>query len=413
MTLRVTHISTSDIEGGSARSAFRIHQGLLSSGDVSHMLVGFKKSTASEVDLMVDVSWLRACDKLSTIIANKSGFQDLWLPSTRHAKQHPYVEQADIIQFYNLHGAYSSLSFLHDVGKRKPIVWRLSDLWPITGRCVYPGNCEKWRMGCGGCPDLSTYPPVSRDCSQYLWNRKKQIYADFKNLTVVAPSSWTERCALESPLLQGVKVKRIPNGIDQTVFHRIEKAQARNFLGVALEKKVVFFSAHVAYGNERKGTSYLEEILNKLSDPENTVFLVAGDRSEEWIGKLPCEVKPLGRLHDDISLVIANNAADVAVIPSSVENLPNTALEALACGTPLIGFDVGGIKDAVIDQHTGFLIEERNTDQFATKLDQLLKDNDIRQKYSDNAVDISSEKFSVAAELNSFKVLYEEILSHD
>jgi glycosyltransferase involved in cell wall biosynthesis len=323
--------------------------------------------------------------------------------------RHPWVREADLFQFFNTHGGYMSLGLLARLGRRAPIVWRLSDLWSMTGHCAYPGTCQRWLLGCGDCPDLETYPPIGFDTTALLWRRKQALYRHC-DITVIAPSSWTEEAARRSPLFAGRPVYRVANGIEQTVFRPWQRAQARAALGIDDTRPAVLFAAHVAFDNPRKGSDLLLAALRQMERRNDVFLLVAGRDAERWRGQVPLDVVPLGYLEGDEALATAYAAADVVSVPSAVENLPNTALEAMACGKPVVAIDAGGMRDAVRDGDTGLLCPPGDPAAFAAALGRLLDDPDFRQRMGDQALALVRREFTVEREVERIEGIYREIL---
>lgn len=406
---KVLHFSTSDQEGGSARSAWRIHSGLKKLDVGSKMLVAAKSSTSADVETVSGGGWLQKLDIYTNIFLQKIGRQYQFVPSQSKMMGHRWVKDCDIVQLFNIHGGYFNPECLRGLAKGAKLVWRLSDLWPMTGHCAYPGPCEKWKSGCGGCPDLETYPPIKVDRTQELWQQKFDILQDI-DLTVVAPSSWSYDAAKDSPMLAGKDIRLIHNGIDLSNYQAMDKAQARRELGISGDKTVLFFGAHVAFDNPRKGTDILLDALNQLKNPDKFLFLTAGHQSEHWQGAIPCEVVSLGYLDQETDIIRANGAADFILAPSMVENLPNTIIEALAMSKPVIAFDSGGIKDAVIEGETGILVKDRTARALAAKLDGLIESPQNITLLSQNARKLAEAKFDEQKEVLSFKALYEELL---
>ncbi len=289
---------------------------------------------------------------------------------------HPWVQCADVIQLYNIHGGYLSPGLLPSLAHIAPLVWRLSDMWPITGHCAYSGDCERWRTGCGECPDLATYPAIGRDTTAWLWRRKQELYARSR-ITVVAPSTWIAQLASDSPLFAGCSVHHVPNGLDLEVFRPIKKSVARAALGLPVDARICLFSAQVAFDNPRKGTHILEAALNHLGSRADFVLAVIGEGGERWSGRIPQRVAALGTLHDDRLIALANAAADVALSTALTENLPNTMLEAIACGTPIAAIPSGGIEDAVRHGSTGLVASAANAEAFAVVLEEMLTQADL------------------------------------
>jgi glycosyltransferase involved in cell wall biosynthesis len=405
MTLSVVHISTADREGGSARSAYRIHDGLRRRGHRSRMLVGYKVTDDADVATVSGSPAMKRLDRLADAVTARLGLQYQWMPSGYRVLRHEWLQSPSVIQLYNTHGGYISHRLLPRLARRAPIVWRLSDMWPVTGHCAYAGPCERWSVGCGHCPDLATYPAVGHDATGYLWRQKRQLYRKSR-LTVVAPSSWIEGIARAAPLFEGAAVHRIPNGLDQAMFRPSDRDAARAVLGIRDNRTAVLFAAHVADANPRKGTDLLEAALHRLGPRADMTLLVAGVGSEKWAGRVPQAVIPLGYLRDDRLLAAANSAADFVVVPSSVENLPNSVIEAFACARPAVAFDAGGIRDAVRDGETGLLVPAGDSEGLSAALARMLDDSALRQALGARALDLARREYSAEVQAARFEALY-------
>jgi glycosyltransferase involved in cell wall biosynthesis len=409
-TLSVLHFSTADILGGSARSAYRIHAALRARGHVSRMLVGQRASSDPDVDTVWSGRLGQLADRLADRATSRSGHQYMFLPSTRRVVSHPWVAQAQVFQLYNTHGGYFATHMLPVLSAKAPIVWRLSDMWPMTGHCSYSGSCERWLTGCGECPDLADWPGIGRDRTAELWRMKDALYGRSR-ITVVAPSSWTERLARESPLLRRFPVRRIPNGIDLRAFRPQEKAAARASLGIDPRARVILFVAHGLDRNSRKGSEDAIQALGQLGARPGTQVVLAGEGGASWIDRLPLPILRLGYLKEEARLSAAYASADVMLSPSRVENLPNTVLESLACGTPVVATDAGGMRDAVLHGETGWLVRVGDTQALADGLLRVLDDEPLRQRMSSQARALAERQFSEEREASSFEALYRELSS--
>jgi len=408
-SLSILHFSTADLEGGSARSAYRIHSGLRSRGHRSRMFVRYRTSHDSDIDVVAPSIWAKA-DRYVDALTRRLALQYLYFPSGHRLKRHPWVGQADILQLYNMHGSYLSHRILPALAAGRPVVWRLSDLWPLTGHCAYPGDCGRWQVGCGSCPDLGTYPPLPFDTTALLWRIKQVTYRKLSSLTIVAPSSWSEQAARRSPLFSDLETVRIPNGLDLSRFRPGGRAEARARFGIPDNAICLLFSAHVAIDNPRKGTQLLEQALRILPAGRDIHLLVAGQGAEKWRDRIPQPVIPLGFVTDDATLHAANLAADITVLPSTVENLPNTLLEALACGLPVIAFNAGGIRDAVVDGVTGLLVKPNNPAALAGAIDRLANNPAVRQTMAREARLLAERDFSETGEVARMEALYHRLL---
>lgn len=405
--LSVVHFSTADTLGGSARSAYRIHTGLRARGHRSHMLVGIRASRDPDVDTVWRGELGRLANRVADEVTQRTGHQYAFFPSTRRVLSHPWVREAGVVQLFNTHGGYFQTTMLAALSSRAPIVWRLSDMWPLTGHCAYAGACERWRTGCGACPDLQTWPAIRRDATAWLWRMKDDVYRRSR-ITVVAPSSWTERLAKQSPLLGRFRVVRIPNGIDVATFAPGGRAAARAELGIDPAAKVVLFVAHGLDANERKGSDDAIAALNRLAR-NDVVVLLAGEGGESWASRLSLQVRRLGFITDERRLAQVYAAGDVLLAPSRVENLPNVVLEALASGLPVVATDAGGMRDAVRHMESGWLVPAGRTDLLADGLSRLIQDDELRLRMGEAARRLAEREFSSAGELDRFESLYREL----
>lgn len=408
MTLNVVHISTSDSEGGSARSAQRIHKRLQAMGQGSRMLVGTKSGQDTAVETVHGGGVRRIADRLVEETTRRLGLQYLWYPSGGRLTRHASMQGADIIQIYNTHGGYISHRLLPALARIAPIVWRLSDMWALTGHCAYSGPCTRWNDGCGACPDLSAYPPLPYDTTAMLWRVKQRVYAQARP-AIVAPSRWLERIAQAAPVFKGLEIHHIPNGVDRKIFRPLPKTVAREVLGLPQDRKLVLYSAHVLTGNKRKGSGDAMDACLRLASQADCDVVLLGLGGESWQGKVPQLVHPLGFVSDERLLAAAYAAADIALAPSTVENLPNSILESMACGTPVVAYNAGGIGEAVADQETGLLVPAGDSAAMGDAVARLLADDEARGRMSRAGVEYISRGFDAEREARAFLDLYTAI----
>ena len=409
--LSIVHFSTADIIGGSARSAYRIHTGLRAAGHTSRMLVGIKASDDPDVATVQSGAISKFADRLANKACDTLGLQYMFLPSSLMVPHHPWLSDVDVITLYNTHGGYFAQSLINKLTRIAPVVWRLSDLWPMTGHCAYPGACERWRSGCGNCPDLASYPAIKKDRTSYLFTSKNEIYQR-SALHIVAPSSWTEMCARESPLLGRFPVTRIPNGLDAAVFQPVDRSQARLMMGIEPEKKVIVFAAHILDDNPRKGGDILREAMQQLENPERYLLLLVGQGGQSWVAQTACNVRLMGFVDAPHELAKIYSAADVVVIPSAVENLPNVLVEALACGRAAVASDAGGMADGVRHMKTGYLAKPGDAADLANGLRLILSDETLQHGMENAARQFFEEEFSGEKEIARLFRLYRLVIAN-
>jgi glycosyltransferase involved in cell wall biosynthesis len=364
--LSVLHISAWDNVGGSGRSAYRIHEGLRRLGVRSRMLVGWRSMDDDPDVGLVGAHRLWALDRLCGALADRLSLQDLCYPSSWALPRRRWVREADVIQLYNTHGGYFSHTALPALSRARPVVWRLSDMWPLTGHCVYSYDCDRWRTGCGACPILSDYPALRRDRTALLWRVKQRVYRRSR-LTLVAPSRWMAGLIQESPLLGGFPLHVIPNGLDLELFRPIPKPAARQALGLNPEAPFILFGAHFA-SEARKGGALLTDALERfaaVAGGARAELLVIGREASKWTAPSVMRAHRLGPVRDDRTLAAVYSAADVFVLPTLADNSPNGVLESLACGTPVVSFGVGGVPEFIRHLETGYLARPRDRDDLA------------------------------------------------
>lgn len=276
--------------------------------------------------------------------------------------RHPLVRQADVLHLHWTNFGFLSLNGLEKLLRLgKPVVWTLHDQWAFTGGCHYSRGCERFKTHCRQCPFLRR--PGDRDLSARIFEKKRKALENAP-LTVVACSDWLAGEARQSALLGGFPVHSIPNPIDTTVWQPTDRAAARQTLGLPQDKKLVLFGA----GNlrdERKGFQFLAEAMRGVNGAELVVF---GKADPSALAMLPFPVHHLGVLSSENGLIAAYNAADALAVPSLEDNLPNTIVEALACGTPVVAFATGGIPEMILPEKTGWLAPLRDADALAEGL---------------------------------------------
>jgi len=359
------------------------------------MLVGERRTDDPDVRLLKRGTGWRAADRAVSTLADSLDLQYVLYPSSFAVATDPWFREADVLQLFNTHGSYFSHSALPLLSRRLPVVWRLSDMWAVTGHVTYSYECERWRTGCGDCPHLDVYPRLRRDTTAALWRWKRAVYRRSR-ITVVAPSRWLERIARESPLLGRFGVRRIANGIDLKTFRPHPRDEARRALGLDPGRRTVLWSA-LDLGDGRKGGREAVAAVGRLGP--DVQLVVAGD------GAAPAGVRSLGVL-DDERLALAYAAADVFLLPALAENLPNAALESIACGTPVAGFDVGGMGDAVRAGTSGLLVPSGDVEALFVAVASLFE-ADLR----DTCRALAEAEFSAEREARAFADLYEELLA--
>ena len=289
------------------------------------------------------------------------------------------VIKADIIYVHWAIGGLLTLNGIEELLKLgKPVIMFMHDMWSITGGCHYSFDCEKFAVHCQNCQNFPSNKKI--DLSFIEFNKKAKVYNKYQNIYFISPSTWLYNQARSSLLTARKPIYYIPNILNKRLFQPIDKRECRKLLDINPLAIVVAFGA-VSIDNPYKGWKYLQEALNILKlYNENILILIFGEvYNKEIVDNIQFPIKFLGRLRDDYSTALAYNAANVFVAPSLADNLPTTVMESLACGTPVTGFDIGGIPDMIQHKENGYLAKYKDAQDLADGIIYCIK-NDILGK---------------------------------
>ena len=368
--MKILILNTAEHTGGAAVAANRLLRALLCSGVSATMLV---RDRATDDPAVVSLDrgavrrWLNflcfVWERLVIYLCNRLSKRNLFQVSIANAGIHirrtAAFREADVIHIHWINQGFLSLDEIaRIIASGKRVVWTLHDLWPATAICHYPGDCVKYRTGCSACPMLNPNPLV--DLAKRVARRKGKI--DWRRVTFVGCSEWIARTARESVWLREARFVSIPNPIDTTLFRPIDRREARQRLGLPEGKRLILFAA-----DTRKGAAFLLEACRLLAaemEGELEIILMGSDAAE-LSALSPVPVRALGYISGAAELAVAYSCADLFVIPSLEDNLPNTIMEAMACGTPCVGFRTGGIPEMIDHEVNGYVATSRDSADLA------------------------------------------------
>ena len=410
--MKVCLISSSNGRAGGHAAAYRLHQGLQSEVS-STMLVGDKSRGDYSIvspESRLAKAWvnvaptLNALPKLFYPDRDRTTYSLQWLPDRVAAK----VAKIDP-DIVNLHWINSGYLQVETIAKfNRPIVWTLHDMWAFTGGCHYSQGCDRYKQSCGNCPILKSNKDW--DLSRWLWRRKAKSWRDI-DLTIVTPSRWLAKCAAESSLFGGLRIEVIANGLNTQKYRPFERELAREIIGLPLDKKIILFGAVSASSNYRKGYHLLLPALQKLKQIAKQMELVIfGAEKPRDPPDFGIEARYLGKFNDDISIALLYSAVDVFIAPSIQDNLPNTVMEALACGTPCVAFNIGGMPDLIDDRQNGYLATAYEPEDLARGISWIIEDPERWQNLSACARSKVQREFTLEKQAQSYIQLYEDIL---
>lgn len=376
--MKVVHLSLSN-DGGAGIAAYRLHTALCHIGIDSMMLTLHSKNDDTAVKVIDTTA--RPC--LSTGPGTSAHFYVHEKRQHCLMEQHPHrlsscemfsdassevtleniqeLQDADIVNMHWITGVvdYARMGYTF---RDKKIVWTLHAMNDFTGGCCYSYNCRKYTTSCTQCPQLGINP---FDYAAHIFHQK---LFGMQSLDVVAvtPSRWLADCAKQSAIFAGKSVFHIPNGISVNTFRPMESSLARQFLNISPDRFIILFGAFDA-SNERKGFTHLTAAFQHLSPEQCDKITVIGfgASSESLFESLPCEVKGLGPVCNEDNLALIYSMADLYVMPSLADNLPNSILESLSSGTPVVAFRVGGIPEIIQHKKNGYLATPFETSELA------------------------------------------------
>lgn len=409
--MKILHLSTSDIEGGAARSAYRLHRGLQQVGVSSSMLVRSKDSIDDSVYAEKSLR-TRLGPTTERLVLQRypnrhhNRFSVQWFPDILRSKIETLAPS-----IVNLHWIGTGFIRIETLAKlNQPLIWTLHDMWAFTGGCHYNEVCDRYQEACGSCPQLGSKKDA--DLSRRIWQRKSKSWKNL-NLTIVTPSRWMMKCASASSLLKNRRIEVIPYGIDTQQYRPQDRNAVRSLLNLPQDKQLILFSS-MSTQDHRKGFHLLQNTLKILEQSElkdKIELVVVGatqpSDSQTWSFK----THYMGRLGDDISLSLIYAAADVFVAPSLQDNLPNTVLEALACGTPSIAFKIGGMPDMIDHGQNGYLAQPYEIKDLAKGIEWILQDRERHYKLCEMAREKVNNSFMLNQQGKRYKQLYTEILN--
>lgn len=400
--MRVLIVNTSDRTGGAAVAANRLMMALNNHGVKAKMLVRDKLSDSLTVVglpksplLHWNFLWERFIIYCRLHFSRKHLFEIDLANTGSDITCLPEFQEADVIHLHWINQGMLSLGTIRKILRSgKPVVWTMHDIWPATGLCHVTLGCRYFTSVCHQCR-LLPGGGSDNDLSTSVW-RKKERMLDGESIFFVACSRWLAGEAKASGLLKGQKITSIPNPIDTHVYKPGDRMEARRRLGLKEDRQYILFASQRAT-NENKGMDYLIEACRQLHDLPQVTVLILGGHAEEVAPQLSLDAVPLGYVNDERRIVEIYQAADVFVLPSLSENLPNTIMEAMACGLPCVGFRVGGIPEEIDHKRNGYVAEYRNACDLANgirwvltsaKSDELSRDcvRKVTQNYSQQSV---------------------------
>jgi glycosyltransferase involved in cell wall biosynthesis len=433
--MNILQVSTADIGGGAEKIAWDLFKAYRAQGHQSWLAVGTKKTDDPNVLHLDSDAYRSVWASLWLAIRNRQeneylidrahwigepmrkwkirrGIEDFEYPATWQMLN-LLPQRPDVIHCHNLHTGYFDLRALASLSRQIPVILTVHDQWLLTGHCAYTLECDRWKKGCGECPDLKIYPAIARDATGYNWRRKKTIF-EHSRLHISTPCQWLLEEINRSILASSIVESRvIPYGLDFTHFHPGDRSAARSRLGIPDGVSVLLFTANGVRKNPFKDYETLRAAVCQASErlaPRDVLFIALGaDPSTERVGHAQIRSVP----YEADTNVVANyfRAADLYVHAAKADTFPNAILEALACGTPAVATAVGGIPEQVkgwrngeevskwnrFDAYvaTGILVRPGDSSAMAVAIERLLTDDSLRRRLGENAAHDARQRFEL------------------
>lgn len=404
--LRIVQVSAYDLLGIQV-NGFLLHKWLHQHGHDSRMLVNSSLSGDAGVR-EIGTAFQRMLNPYMTRMEKRLNTTAIMPILSRGLKNDPWVRDADVVHLQLIHAApFFSLLDLPRLSKDKKVLLSVHDMFFMTGHCVYSLECEKWKTGCGQCPDLSLPFPISKDKTARNWKLKRWLF-DRSNVDIVVGSPWQEERVSQSPILSRFRRHMIPYGVDTRVFKPRNKKEARRQLGLPEDADVIAFRSTPFHRNF-KGTEYIEEALAKYQPRRPTVLLTF-----EGVGGLHTlrgkyKFHELGWMMESDKIATALQAADIFLMPSTAEAFGLMAIESMACGTPAIVFDGTALPETIGGADCGVIVPYGDAAALARSIEDCLDNPERLEAYRRNGMRHVASKHGFEDYANRYWELYQKL----
>jgi glycosyltransferase involved in cell wall biosynthesis len=413
--LKVLFINKYDLQGGAAIAAWRLKNGLAAqyNADVK-FLVALKRTSDNNVTVLRRNEFENFVQKGWNFVTSLLGLQYLWFPVTaQRILNFAQQQRPDVIHLHNIHGGYFEINLLKKLSAIAPIVWTMHDMWPFMANAAHAFGDDSWKNMSTGVKEWKCYPALLGIRSgKFLLRHKKKLYQKSR-ITFVGPSLWLTNLAKQSPALCDNSILQIFNGIDTNLFvPALDKKEAKALFDIPENARTLMFSADRILTSQYKGASDLIEVVRYLNyNSKQTIYLLlVGSKPEKDPLSEYANIKAVytGYIREEAKMIACYQAADIFIYPTKADNLPNTLVEAIACGVPCITSNIGGCPEIIQDNDNGFIVN--NNTELAQKAELLLNSPNLLTDFSQNARRKAENDFSLEKYTSAYYMLYQSLI---
>lgn len=408
--LKIAIIHAADHGGGAEWSVMTLHLSLLAMGHESRLYVGSKTTDSAHVTEIKRVRTFPGLLRMTNWLERTFGWQYLYSPSFRNLVN-TIDPDTDLVHVQSLwtKSGYADMGGLPRLTQRFSAIVTIREQWMMTGHCACPFDCQRWRIGCGRCPDLTLAPSIARDGTRFNWARKRRALRR-SNFRVTTVSEWLRGAALKSPIFAGKHITTVHNSIDESVFTPGSKQQARAALRLPANAFVVMLTGQAVDGIAQGIAQHAVHAMNRIERGQLMALLVG--RSSALVAQtlsLPKKVVPFQERPQDMA--VCYRAADITACPSEYESFGRVAAESQACATPVVAFATGGLPEVVKNGVGGLVVPTGDTDALASAI-QRLRDNPAeRERMGRAGAAWSRTRFSRASIAQAFIAEYRKAIA--
>ncbi|CAB3816097.1 glycosyltransferase family 4 protein [Achromobacter mucicolens] len=349
---------------------------------------------------------LRKVNRLTRGVEKVLSLQSQLYSNGMHMRRMEAFREADLVHYHIIHSGFLSMQSLPAMTAEKPSLWTLHDPWAMTGHCIHPFSCQRWKTGCGQCPDLKTDFAIQRDTTALNFRLKRMAYRR-SNFEILVASSWMENMVRQSPLMDGVPVHKVPFGLDLDFFKPGDQAAAKARLGIEPHRLVLCFRSVV---NDFKGLQYVIEALDRLQTQVPICLLTLNDKGRIEKFKDRFQVVELGWTNDDSVMQDVYSATDLFLMPSLADSFGLMAVEAMACGKPTICFEGTALPEVVFTPEAGLAVPSRDSAALAAAMERLIGDPQERLARGARSRQLAEQHYDIRLQAERMVDVYERVV---